>query len=64
MLKFLLTYLLKTDIMMLQERKNALLKEANRIYDRLPVYLQFAVDEDEFSGLESDEIPDGYDRLK
>lgn len=40
-----------------------LLERANRLYRRLPLYLQSAVDEYEDSGLEPDELPDGYERM-
>jgi hypothetical protein len=43
---------------------NDLYRRANALYARLPSYLRFAVDEMEDSGLEPDEIPDGYDRLR
>jgi hypothetical protein len=40
-----------------------LLVRANRLYEMLPSYLQYAVDIDEDSGLEPDEVPDGYARM-
>ena len=43
--------------------KNELLELANKLYDRIPVHVQFAIDEDEFSGLEPEELPNGYERL-
>lgn len=45
-------------------KDNPLLRQANQLYGRLPAYLRYAVDEDPESGLEPEEIPDGYDRLK
>lgn len=41
-----------------------LLGRANALYARLPSYLRFAVDEDKESGLEPEEIRDGYERLR
>lgn len=43
-------------------RNNPLIIRANALYQRLPKYLQFTVDESEDSGLEPEEIPDGYER--
>jgi len=40
-----------------------LLEKANNLYFRLPVYKQFEIDEQDDSGLEPEELPDGYYRL-
>lgn len=44
-------------------KSDPLLKEANNLYGRLPAYLQQSIDEQKGSGLEPEEIPDGYSRL-
>jgi len=41
-----------------------LLEKANSLYFRLPIYMQYAIDEEEDSGLEPEELPDGYERLE
>jgi hypothetical protein len=54
----------KPDALGYQPLDSNLMRQANQLYGRLPAYLRYAVDEDPESGLEPEEIPDGYDRLR